>query len=333
VYSTGDDYPYTQRAAGCGACHFSVIDGKLVSHEIIGTPGDMQCMSCHYGNFVGADYYGRFQSDFNLEYRTPYTTSGPYIRPYGVEYHDLVPDIHRQRGLACVDCHGGHQLMFGASDTKITCSSCHQWQPGQSQSLPENVAAEDNQLILTARSTGKKHIIPQAVHPAHELYGKQVDCQVCHAQWTFTDATTSLLRSDTDDFETWERLAVQSSSEIEALLEHNLYSNEDELPPVMHDTITGREMPGTWFKGYTERRWERIITRRDTDGIIKIFRPILDLRVSYVDEEGDVVFDNITGTGPSLLPYTPHTTGRAGLFYLNRFADLLEDATIDSSVK
>ena len=333
VYSTGDEYPYTQRAAGCGACHLAVINGKLVSHEIIGTPGDQQCMSCHYGNFVGADYYGRFQNDFNLEYRTPYTTSGPYFRPYGVEYHDLAPDIHQQRGLACVDCHGGHQLMFGATEIKITCTRCHQWEPGQTESLPENVAVKDSKLILTARLTGKKHVVPQAAHPDHKLYGKQVDCQVCHAQWTFTDATTHLLRSDTDNFDSWERVPVQSSSEIEALLEHNLFSEEDELAPVMHDTITGREMPGIWLKGYTERRWERITTRRDKDGIIKIFRPILDLRVSYIDEDENAVFDNVTGSGPALLPYTPHTTGPAGLFYRNRFRDLLEDKTTGSSAE
>jgi len=324
VYSNGDEYPYTQRGTGCGACHLSVIDGKLVSHEIISPPGDMQCMSCHYGNFVGADYYGRFQNDFNLEYRTPYTTSEPFIRPYGVEYHDLVPDIHRQAGLACIDCHGGHQLMFNPTGATVTCGSCHCMEFGQDAPLPENVAVEDNRLVLTARSTGKKYIIPQAIHPAHSEYGKEVACQVCHGQWTFTDATTNLLRSDTDDFESWDRLIVQSSSEIEALLEHNLYSGKDELPPVMHDTINGKTMPGIWFKGYTERRWERITVNRDADGIIKIFRPILDLRLSYIDEDENVIFDNVTGSGPSLLPYTPHTTGPAGLLFLNRFIDLLE---------
>ena len=313
--------------AGCAACHMSVVDGKLVSHEIIKTPGDQQCMSCHYGNFVGADYYGRFQNDFNLEYRTPYITREEYIRPYGVEYHDLAPDIHQQRGLACIDCHGGHQLMFAPGDTKITCTGCHLLKNGNNVFQPDNVEIRDDQIIMTARSNGKQHIIPQAVHPAHEQYGKQVDCQVCHAQWTFNDTTTHLLRSDADTYLSWERLTVQSSSEIETLLEHNLYSNEDELEPVMHDTITGQAMPGIWFKGYTERRWERITTGRDEDGTIKIFRPILDLKVSYIDDEENVIFDNITGTGPALLPYTPHTTGPAGLFYLNRFKDILNPTT------
>jgi hypothetical protein len=332
VYSVGDTYPYTQRAAGCGACHMSVIDGRLISHEIIGTPGDMQCMSCHYGNFVGADYYGRFQSDFNLEYRTPYTTSEPFARPYGVEYLELAPDIHRRAGIACVDCHGGHQLMFGLPEAEVTCRGCHLQDPGEEEkNLPEGVAVEGGRLVLTARSSGEKFIIPPAVHPAHAEYGDTVACQVCHAQWTFTDNTTHLLRSDMDDYYQWERLMVQSSSEIEALLEHNIYSDEDELDPIMHDTITGRPMYGLWFKGYTERRWERIKTGRDSDGMIRIFRPILDLRVSYINDDEQVVFDNVTGSGPALLPYTPHTTGPAGLLYLDRFLHLLQDEPVETT--
>ena len=28
------------------------------------TPTDKQCLSCHYGNYVGGDYYGRYEHDF-----------------------------------------------------------------------------------------------------------------------------------------------------------------------------------------------------------------------------------------------------------------------------
>lgn len=325
VYSTGDDYPYTQRAAGCGACHMAVVDDQLISHEIFRVPSDLQCMSCHYGNYVGADYYGRFQNDFNIEYRTPYTTSEDYFRPYGVEYHDLAPDIHQQRGMTCVDCHSVHHENPAETPNKITCKTCHEWNTENESMLPQNLTIKNGHLILISKSTGKEHIIPQASHPAHELYGNKIDCQVCHAQWTFNDFTTHLLRSDTDDLDPWRRLTVQSSSEIETLLEHNLFSDEDELDITMHDTITGRTMKGIWLKGYTKRRWEDIIVKRDRDGIIKTFRPILDLRLSYINEDEETIFDNATGTGPSMLPYTPHTTGPAGLFYLNRFQNLLND--------
>lgn len=115
---------------------------------------------------------------------------------------------------------------------------------------------------------------------------------------------------------------MQSSSEVETLLEHNLhYSNEQLL--TMRDGLTGEARPGIWYQGFGQRRWEQMVVRRDVDGIIKVFRPILDVRLSMVAADGRVPFDNITGQTNGYLPYTPHTTGPAGLFYRDRFQHLL----------
>ena len=192
-----------------------------------------------------------------------------------------------------------------------SCKSCH----GTPQDQP---------ATLKARHTGKEHRIPSLRHPAHKRYGDQVECMVCHATWSFNDGARYLLLSRDDDFDPWANLIVQGSSELEHILEHNLYSDEEELAPTMEDGITGEPRSGLWYKGYTQRRWEDIMIRRDRDGVIKIFRPILDLHLSFVDEEGNVIFDNIDSTSPTHLPYTPHTTGPAGLFYQHRFQHLLE---------
>ena len=320
VYSSGDNYPYITRGQGCAACHLEFIDGSLQDHGFIQRPGDKQCLSCHYGNHVGADYHGQFEHDFNWEYRTPYITREEFFRPYGVELHNLTPDIHQQKGLRCIDCHPGSSLKAGAGS--MHCSSCHDWKPGAAKPDQENIALSDNGLILTD-SAGKQHRIPPMTHPAHAQYGGKVECQVCHAQWGFNDSTTHLLLSPLDEYDFMERLTVQSSSWVESLLEHNINSDEDEIDPVMKDGITGQTRAGVWYKGYSQRRWEELIIKSDTDGIIKVFRPILDLRVSAIDEDGAVLFDNLTGTGNGLLPYIPHTTGPAGLFFKNRFSHLL----------
>jgi hypothetical protein len=333
VFSSGDTYANTQRGTGCAACHMEFSNGEIQSHKMIKLPGDLQCLGCHYANFVGADYYGRYEHDLGNEYRTPYTTRKEFFRPYGVEYHELVPDIHQQRGLSCVDCHFGHQPSVVGPAANISCRTCHQLSSRSlaPDALPANLKMEDNTLVLTAGLTGKVHFVPQMTDPAHEQYGHLVSCQVCHAQWSFNDSTTHLLRSDTDDYDPWSWLSVQSSSTVERLLEHNLYSDEDELPPAMPDTVTGEIIPGVWYKGFTQRRWENMMVRQDRDGLIKVFRPILDLRLSYVDSDENVVFDNIQGSGQVLLPYTPHTTGKAGMFYLNRFAHLLNQENTNST--
>ncbi|NOQ45750.1 MAG: hypothetical protein GQ559_03620, partial [Desulfobulbaceae bacterium] len=303
----------------------------LQSHAFIKSPGDRQCLSCHYGNYVGADYHGKFENDYNWEYRTPYTTKEDYIRPYGVEQHDLVTDIPQQRGLVCIDCHLGSALKGAGSG--ISCLTCHGWRPDDPKPNLAHIKIKGEQLNLHARQSGKIHAIPQLKHPAHQQYKDLVDCQVCHAQWSFNDHTTHLLLSTLDEYDAWDRLTVQSSSEVEALLEHNLYSDEDEMEPAMRDGITGESRPGIWYKGFTQRRWEDMIIAKDKNGIIKVFRPVLDLRLSAINNDEEVLFDNVKGNGPELLPYTPHTTGPAGLFYLQRFNHLLPNQSTEKKNK
>jgi len=319
VYTAGDSYPYVQRGIGCAACHLQFTDGQLKDH-VFRRPTEHQCLSCHYGNHVGSDYSGKFEHDFNWEYRTPYTTRSRYLRPYGVELHNLVPDIHSQKGLTCLDCHNGRQL--SGKEKPIQCISCHT--ADITSPLPANVNKEDNDFFLTTIKDGSRHRIPQLVHPAHTRYRGRVACQVCHAQWGFYDRPTHLMLSYLEDADPWERLTIQSSSAAEAFLEHNLNSDDDELSPFMPDAINGKQKPGIWLMGFTQRRWKDIIIKKDNDGIIKVFRPILDLRLSAISEDEDVLFDNLQGKGNSLLPYTPHTTGPAGLFYEQRFIHLLE---------
>ena len=321
LYAKGDAYPYIRHGTGCAACHLQYVDGALQSHKFIRKPGDWQCISCHYANHVGADYYGQFEHDFNWEYRTPYNSADGSERPYGVELHDLVPDIHQQKGLICIDC---HQNLMQPDPQALTCATCHAPRPDKNTPLPGNIQVRDKRRILTDQA-GKVHAIPIMRHPAHEQYGSLVACQVCHGQWSFNDQETYLLRSETDDFELFARLTVQSSSWVEELLDHNLYSDEDELPPAMPDGITGQLKPGVWYKGFLQRRWETMVIRRGQDGTISVFRPILDLHLSAVNADGRVLFDNLSGHNDGYLPYTPHTTGPAGLFYKQRFLHLLTD--------
>ncbi len=319
VYNSGDTYPETMRGTGCAACHLAYTNGKMTSHAFVKSPADSQCLHCHYGNFVGADYYGRFEHDFNQEYRTPYRTDGSETRPYGVEFHQLAQDIHLQKGLACIDCHSGAELMGGHGGTAkkekpVTCLSCHGW--GKGLPLPlSNLQVEADQLVLFTRLSGKKLVVPQPVHPAHKLYEKKAHCTVCHSQWSFNDQGTHLLRTEHPDHPVWSRLNVQGSREVEEQLD-----NPASQGPSLRDKITGSPSPSLWLKGYELRRWENPLIGVGPDGRLHIFRPMLDLHLSMVDANKKVLFDNV-GVEPArqrYLPYTPHTVGKAGAFYTER---------------
>ncbi|WP_339138100.1 MAG: hypothetical protein WGN25_07765 [Candidatus Electrothrix sp. GW3-4] len=326
VYSTGDNYPYVRHGTGCAACHLQYTEGKLTSsgegkenHAFL-RPNDRQCLSCHYGNHVGMDFYGGHEQDHDWSYRTPFATRAPFLRPYGIELHNLAPDIHQQRGMTCLDCHNGTEL--AGESPSVQCVDCHA--PDGPPALA-SLRTEGEKIFLTLQNDKKERLVPRLQHPAHAKYKDQVTCQVCHAQWTFHDRATHLLLSYSDDADAWERLAVQSNAEVERFVEHNMYSEEDLLAPSLPDQLNGQRKAGIWYTGFSTRRWENILIRKDTDGIIKVFRPILDLQLSAVDEDDEVLadFDNLTGKDEGLLPYTPHTTGPAGLFYQHRFLHLL----------
>ncbi len=327
-YSSGDPYPYVNHGTGCAACHLDFTNGAPTSHTFLPTPGDKQCLQCHYGNWVGSDYYGRFEHDFNAEYRTPYTTKEPFARPYGVEYHQLAPDIHQQKGLICVDCHSGAELMHSQKtgtqkrDT-ILCQDCH-LQQSLEKFLPSNVSREKERYLLHSKGDNRQHEIPLMRNPAHTTFKDSISCQACHAQWAFNDTGVHLLRNDTNEYDAFWKLTTQGSWEVEHILTYNLNPDTSTtLAPTMRDKINGEEKKGLWHQGYTMRRWESIQLGRDTNGRISVMRPVLDLHLSWIDEEHKVRFDAVAAqsNNKGLQPYTPHTTGPAGIFYRQRLQD------------
>lgn len=324
VYYKGDRYPGIVRGSGCASCHLSFYEGKLVSHAFLKTPGDKQCLQCHYGNHVGADYYGRFEHDMNEEYRTPYTTTNDYFRPFGVEYHQLQPDVHQQKGLVCVDCHTGSHLM-GEDMSTIGCESCHD-ENKLEDNRPQIISKDtEGKYILVSRNVDTQHLVPLMKHPAHVKYQGQVACQVCHAQWSFNDQQTHLLRSDLDEYDDFARLTVQGSFEVEKTLLNNLDFNTEEIEPVMIDKINGLQYQGLWHKGYVMRRWEEVPIGRDSSGMLQVVRPLLDIYLSWLDEDEEVRFDSVSAKTDQkgMLPYVPHTTGKAGLYYEERIQQFL----------
>ncbi len=155
---------------------------------------------------------------------------------------------------------------------------------------------------------------------AHGRYGAKVACQVCHGQWSFADHGNHLLRQDDPDYEPWQALTRQGNAEIETKLEAVLFQDGAASEATMTDGITGSPSPGIWLQAYELRRWEEINTCLDGQGVLQVCRPILDLHLSYVNQDGEVVFDGVRPLAGTqiMLPYTPHTTGRAGAFYQQR---------------
>lgn len=319
LYSSGEAYAATRHGAGCAGCHLAFADGRLSGHQFLAQPTDQQCLSCHYGNRVGADYYGRFEQDFNWDYRTPFrAAAGDDPPPYGVGFHQLSPDLHQHAGMVCIDCHSGQELMAGGAP--ITCRSCHA--PVLGLDAPPSLTEADGRRLLNKASSGKRFEVPVMKDPAHGRYGEGVGCQVCHGQWSFSDHGNHLLRQDDPDYESWQALTQQGSAELQAKLEGALFQETVDSEASMTDGITGTPSLGLWLQAYEVRRWEEINTCLDAHGVLQVCRPILDLHLSFVNQDGEVIFDGVKPDikTPVMLPYTPHTTGRAGAFYRQRIS-------------
>lgn len=313
----GDNYQETLRGTGCAACHLKYQEGQLTSHAFVRRPKDQQCLHCHNSNFVGFDYYGRYEHDLHWDYRTPYQKDGSEAeRPYGVEYHQLRMDIHKQAGMTCIDCHPGSGLMSSISKT-LSCRECHAFNaPANKQ---KSLKKEGGEIIFT--NPERSYSVPQMSNPAHQKYDGVATCTACHALWTYNDEGTHLFRQDAEEYAPWEALSVQGSYEVEQEIYANLNSDEGYPYPFMSDKLTGLGYYGLWHKGFELRRWEFPIICKDKEDKLTTCRPLLDLHLTWVNSEGELIFDNARpekAPAYGLLPYTPHTIGKAGPFFKNR---------------
>lgn len=135
-------------AAGCAACH--ILDkntgigpdhrtsyapggsGAPSSHLLTTAMPTTQCLQCHNGNRVGADFAGLFERDHSLSYN--FEATDPEIVPHLMKhsYHYLLPDIHHERGMHCIDCHPVEELMGegkvhaqAQEQVGVRCHDCH----------------------------------------------------------------------------------------------------------------------------------------------------------------------------------------------------------------
>jgi hypothetical protein len=146
----------------CAGCHVSACsdchgDGPVPA----GTPDDEACMRCHRGYFTGWDYHGRAPREDHERYRRGAVANGEHVLR-------MLPDVHREAGLGCADCHRLHGSASGAVTTR-GCRDCH---PRVSPQVPEHA--------ITA------HL-------------ERMECYACHAAWAAQEYGTFVIRPRTPE--------------------------------------------------------------------------------------------------------------------------------------
>jgi hypothetical protein len=287
------------RGVGCAACHVPFADdGRYRGKDetLQGKPGYPlrhvfsrpisigQCLHCHNGPRIGADYIGLFQHDFHQSYRTPLGGGTLPRQIYIMDHHLLQADVHYNKGLLCVDCHDAGDVM-GKTKT---------------------VVGEKEAVGVRCRSC---HVKDQSI-PAHIIPGmEKVHCLGCQAAWGFMDSGPSVMRDDRKDLPRWAPWGRRGDGAVAGLFD-------------ARGRFVGKgdaALPGPWLLGWRFRRWEYLTLGKDDKGRIVSFRPRYQYQVTYVDITGRVVLDSVvpmrgdgTGKGWAYMPYYPHTVQKRG---------------------
>jgi hypothetical protein len=147
-------------ATSCTGCHVTTCrDCHGATPHASGRPGDEACQRCHRGYFVGWDYAGRAPREDHERYRR-----GPMAD--GEHFLKMRPDVHREAGLGCADCHTMRSLHEGRASAR-GCRDCHE---SPAPTVPEHAIA------------------------AHL---ERMECVACHAAWAPQEYGTFLVRART----------------------------------------------------------------------------------------------------------------------------------------
>ncbi len=101
-----------------------------VLHKFTTAIPSVQCEHCHNANGIGNEFEGLFSPAARPQ--PAFQLSGadkPVL--YGAEHEFLLPDIHRERGMHCIDCHVATDLKGAPSGpelhagVEIRCENCH----------------------------------------------------------------------------------------------------------------------------------------------------------------------------------------------------------------
>jgi len=367
IHGSGARAEGLYRASGCAACHMpyeddgryrgkdaaidATIGGYPARHQFTRKIPDSQCLRCHNHNHVGADYHGLFEHDYSRTYRAPSGEGKPAAFIYGLDQHRLARDVHAERGLWCIDCHSGRDVMgdgriygFQMAVPKKTCQDCHGGYGGAAPNPDSDERA--NGGLPMSKKHGTRHRAPRfsTDSPAHGIPAhERLRCSACHAQWSFQDYGLSVLRADRMDGYEWAHLISQGDPELARNLANHM-EGEGRGDPVSKDRLTGEARLGIWLQGWRFRRWTPMPLGVDHLGRISVLRPHYQFLITYMDRMGNVPLDNAVprrgsdgSKGWSFMPHVPHTTAPAGRScescHMNRTAaglgihDILTDDT------
>jgi len=306
-----------ERQAGCAACHAPynesgtytggdpTIDrktpGHAATHTLTTQIPDKTCRACHNrSGRIGLNYHGHMESE---QYGTPFVRGGLNDESLsdGRFFLNLVPDIHHEKGMGCIDCHTAQDTMgdgsiygFMKDQIEIRCEDCHGGYSSPPQTMrvdPTNSLAQalirsvpfkklnDGDVILLTskgRPLPNVRMTEQGLRLTGKLSGKDHEVKVITG-----DAKGHKIRGH-------ERLECDTCHSAWSPQCYGCHQAIDFRARGL-DHLSEIETPGRWGEGRSYFRFERNVYGINSRGRVGIMVPGCQVWNTVVNSQGEVI--------------------------------------------
>lgn len=334
---------FSVHGEGCVACHGSrALDGRYhgadaainrdetghaASHELFATPPEEACRRCHNRSArIGLNYQGWMEDESG---RAPWPNANPqYTLSGGRSVRRLLPDVHAKKGLTCIDCHTGREVMGDHRiyarmryQTEIRCATCH-GAPGKPPRFgpPDGTARYEaaygplrespsltpqSQVAITSKGRSMAALRPGPKEALLFMRSRPGPPRPC----------TDISRDPKHALPGHQRLACQACHSRwtpQCYGCHDYRQSEGRL----WDYAKGAPTPGKWKETRDLYRFLEPLLGVDSRGSITTFVPGCQVMLSVLDKEGrplpgkskDILRMGPTGNGIVMTPIAAHTT-------------------------
>lgn len=341
--SSRDEGP-SAHSSGCAACHALYNDkavyeggdptlpgnkpGYARRHQLTTAIPVSQCLRCHNrSGRIGLSFTGLMEAD---GYGTPYHAGRPNLGELSGErdVRRLVPDVHFEKGLACIDCHTGNEIMGNGriyghmrDQVEIRCTDCH-GSPGESPRTGK-IQPRDEEAVWQARAL--KMPDPVGV----ELGSTECGSTLLNLR---KEGGKLILRSKLDkkdhpcptiSDDKYHRIPGHGPARMECSSCHSrwvpqCYGCHDyrRRGDTMPDTMLGKSTDGAWQETRDYYRFEKPTLGINSKGRVSVIEPGCQVVYTELDAEGRPLpgLENKVFKGAGFehgivsTPVSPHTT-------------------------
>ena len=305
------------RLEGCPACHAPYAEdgryrggdptinreetGHASTHTITNRVPDDRCGACHNRSArVALNYQGQMESE---QYGTPFVRGGLNDETLGDGrfFLRLAPDIHHEKGLACIDCHTGQDTMgdgsihaFMKDQVEIRCEDCH----GGYLEPPKTMKVEKNDRLVQTlinispfSKASDSEIILQTSkgRPLVQIRQSEKGLRLT-SKLTGKEHPVSVITGKRNGH------TIKGHERLECDTCHSAWSPQcygcHQILDFSHegkDHVSGKSTPGRWAEGRSFFRFERHVYGINSRGRVGILVPGCQVWNTVVDNHGKVV--------------------------------------------